>query len=125
MLLPFSYFNIIQRFRSLSKDRERRLFFVEDYCRINGCSPLHKCITDPAQIEKILDCYWRQNRMFVASVLVKENKGFKKEATKQRKNLGKSKRARLSTQFNAQTSINYHVMAQNLNIEWGPDIVEA
>ena len=59
MLLPYSYFNIIQRFRSMSKDRERKDFFVEDYCKIKGDNNLHKCKQDPAQIEKILDCYWR------------------------------------------------------------------
>ena len=59
LLLPFSYFNIIQWFRSNSKDRERKIFFVEDYCKILGANNLHKCKYDPALLEKILDCYWR------------------------------------------------------------------
>ena len=48
LLLPYSYFNIIQRFRSLSKDRERKTFWVRDYCRIVGANNLHKCKFDPA-----------------------------------------------------------------------------
>lgn len=58
LLLPFSYFNIIQRYRSVSQDRETKNFFVGDYCVIGQQNNLHKCKMDPAQIEKILDCYW-------------------------------------------------------------------
>ena len=72
VLLPFSYLNIIQRYRSISQDRERSAFFVEDYCKIDGANNLHKCKYDPALLEKIIDCYWNQNAIYVFSVLVNE-----------------------------------------------------
>lgn len=48
LILPFSYFNLIQRYRSISKERERKIFFVDDYCKILGANNLHKCKYDPA-----------------------------------------------------------------------------
>ena len=73
LLLPYSYFNIIQRYRSITKDRDRKTFFAEDYCMIKGKNNLHKFEYDPAQIEKILTCYWNQNHMYATSVLVKQD----------------------------------------------------
>ena len=72
MLLPYSYLNLIQRFRSISQDLERKVFFVEDYCLIGHQNSLHKFRLDPALLEKILDCYWDQNPLYVLSVLVNE-----------------------------------------------------
>ena len=47
---------------------------MEDYCKIDGANNLHKCKYDPALIEKIIDCYWNQNAIYVFSVLVNEEK---------------------------------------------------
>lgn len=45
---------------------------MQDFCKIEGANNLHKCKYDPAQIEKILDCYWKQNPMYVLAVLINE-----------------------------------------------------
>ena len=39
---------------------------------MRGKHSLYKARYDPAQLEKILDCYWDQDRRYVLSVLVKD-----------------------------------------------------
>lgn len=45
-------------------------FYTRDYYKIRGKTTLHKYKYDPDTLQKILDCYWRQDKKFVLSVLV-------------------------------------------------------
>lgn len=73
VLFPFSYLSILQHYRSQVQDRSTSHYFTEDFYCIEGRNTLHKHIYDPAQIERILDDYWRQNPLYILNVLVKED----------------------------------------------------
>ena len=47
-------------------------FFTEDYYKLSGMSQLHKFMYNPMLLEKLLDDYWKQNKLFLSSVLVKQ-----------------------------------------------------
>lgn len=76
ILMPYSFLSVIQQFQSSAFDNAIQNFYTEDYYRIDGQTQMHKFMYNPTLLEKILDDYWSQNKIFITSVLVKQQIGY-------------------------------------------------
>jgi hypothetical protein len=72
VVLPYSQISYIQFCQEAQSTIhiDALKFYTRDYYKIRGETTLHKYKYDPYTLEKILDCYWRQDKKYVLSVLV-------------------------------------------------------
>jgi hypothetical protein len=69
LLVPYSYLNIVQQFRSKEHDQTIKHFYTDDFYVIDGQNSMHKFMENPTMIEKMLDEYWQQNPIMLLGVL--------------------------------------------------------
>ena len=83
LILPYNLLSYIQNYQTEAHDDEIQNFFVNDYYKINGQTLMHKFIHKPVLLEKLMEDYWKQNKNFLTSVLVKKEEMTKKFDDKQ------------------------------------------
>ena len=93
ILMPYSFLSVVQQFQLEAFDNAMSNFYTEDYYKIDGQTQMHKFMYNPVLLEKILDDYWHQKRIYATSVLVKQQIGARVTQTQKnthalQKNLG-------------------------------------
>ena len=69
LIMPYSYLSVLQHFQGEAQDQNTKKFYTEDIYRIHGETQLSKLIEKPLLLEKLLDNYWLQERLCIASLL--------------------------------------------------------
>ena len=71
--MPYSLQSVVQSLQDEIYDRAANNFYIEDYYKINGATQLHKLASNRQLLEMILENYWKQNPIYLTSVLVDHN----------------------------------------------------
>ena len=77
MILPYSYLSVIQHFQDEAVEDMIETYYTDDYYNLKGQTQLHKFMYDIDKLEKIIDCFWRQNPNYLFAILAREEKDTK------------------------------------------------
>ena len=72
LILPHSYMSVIQHYQTEKYDQLIDRYYTDDYYKLEGRTILHKFMCDPDKLEKIIDCYWQQNPVYLYAMLTRE-----------------------------------------------------
>ena len=75
LLMPYSLLSVVQQFQAEAYDRRIENFYTEDYYKIDGQTLMHKFMYNPILLDKLLDDFWNQQKIFLTTVLVKQEVG--------------------------------------------------
>ena len=70
--MPYSLLSVVQHFQAEAYDNKTANFYTEDYYKIDGQTRMHKFMYNPELLDKLLDDFWLQNKIYLTTVLVKQ-----------------------------------------------------
>ena len=72
LLMPYSLLSVVQHFQAEAYDNKIANFYTEDYYKLDGQTLMHKFMYNPVLLDKLLDDFWLQNKIYLTTVLVKQ-----------------------------------------------------